>query len=62
AGHLAGELALPLFSQDGGGHLPWDPSLAGAALVLALVCGSAASLYPAWMASRLDPAQALRTL
>ncbi|MCB2225802.1 MAG: FtsX-like permease family protein [Desulfarculaceae bacterium] len=62
AGHGAGELALPWFSEGGGVHLAWDPLLAAAALGLALICGALASLYPAWMASRLDPAQALRTL
>jgi putative ABC transport system permease protein len=62
AGHGAGELALPWFSEGEGAHLAWDPILAAAALSLALVCGAAASLYPAYMASRLDPAQALRTL
>jgi len=62
AGHGAGELALPWFSEGHGAHLAWDPLLAASALGLALVCGALASLYPAYMASRLDPAQALRTL
>ncbi|MCF8033781.1 MAG: ABC transporter permease [Desulfarculaceae bacterium] len=62
AGHGAGELALPWFSEGSGVHLAWDPLLAAIALGLALVCGALASLYPAYMASRLDPAQALRTL
>lgn len=58
----AGRLALPLFSPGSEGHLTWDPLLAGGALVLAVVVGMASSLYPAWMAARLDPSTALRTL
>lgn len=57
-----GELALPLFSQGHGAHLTFDPWLAGGALVLAMVVGLLASLYPAMMAARLDPHEALRTL
>ncbi|MBI4800596.1 MAG: ABC transporter permease [Desulfarculus sp.] len=58
----AGELALPLFSQGHGAHVAFDPWLAGGALVLALVVGLAASLYPSLMAARMDPHEALRTL
>jgi putative ABC transport system permease protein len=61
-GLLAGELALPLFSEGHGGHIIWDPALAGAAVLLAVAAGVVASLYPAWLASRLDPHEALRAL
>ncbi|MEW5912794.1 MAG: FtsX-like permease family protein [Thermodesulfobacteriota bacterium] len=61
-GLLAGELALPLFSEGHGGHIVWDPGLAGAAVMLAVAAGVVASLYPAWLASRLDPHEALRAL
>jgi len=43
-------------------HLVWAPVLAGTAVLLALVVGSTASLYPAVVASRLDPTEALRAL
>lgn len=39
-----------------------DPTLAGAALALAIVVGIAGSLYPALRASSLDPAEALRSI
>ncbi len=58
----AGELALPLFSDGHGLHLTLDPWLAGGALALALTVGLGASLYPALMAARMDPHEALRTL
>ena len=41
---------------------PFDPWLAGAALSLAIVLGLAASFYPARIAARLDPCEALRAL
>ncbi|MBI5522852.1 MAG: ABC transporter permease [Desulfarculus sp.] len=58
----AGELALPLFSQGHGAHVAFDPWLAVGSLLLALVVGLAASLYPSLMAARMDPHEALRTL
>ena len=63
-GYLAGIgvtwVALPFF---GGQHGPsWDPGLAGGAVLLALVVGGVAALYPAWQASTLEPSEALRTL
>jgi putative ABC transport system permease protein len=69
-GYLLGlgatKIAL-LFLADSGhtGHgitLPVDPWLAGAALALAIVLGLAASFYPARVAARLDPCEALRAL
>ena len=51
-----------------GGHaghgiaVPVDPWLAGAALALAIILGLAASYYPARLAARLDPCEALRAL
>lgn len=69
-GYLLGlgatKIALLFFA--GGGHsghgiaLPVDPWLAGAALALAIVLGLAASYYPARLAARLDPCEALRAL
>ncbi len=70
-GYLLGlgatKIAL-LFYAAGGGHgshgiaVPVDPWLAGAALALAIVLGLAASFYPARVAARLDPCEALRAL
>ena len=70
-GYLVGlgatKIAL-LFFAAGGGHgshgiaLPVDPWLAGAALALAIVLGLSASYYPARLAARLDPCEALRAL
>jgi putative ABC transport system permease protein len=70
-GYLLGlgatKIAL-LFFVAGSGHaghgiaLPVDPWLAGAALLLAVVLGLAASFYPARLAARLDPCEALRAL
>ena len=50
--------AIPLF----GALLEprYSPELMLRALILALVLGAVASLYPAWWASRLDPLEALR--
>ncbi|HHY35835.1 MAG TPA: ABC transporter permease [Firmicutes bacterium] len=39
---------------------PWDPALIGIALGLATAVGMIAGAYPAWRASRIDPAEALR--
>jgi putative ABC transport system permease protein len=60
AGRGITRLALPFF---GGEHLPvLDPVLACGAVLLSLVVGASATLYPAWRASRLEPSQALRDL
>jgi putative ABC transport system permease protein len=62
----ATKIALLFFTSGGhSGHgiaVPVDPWLAGAALALAIVLGLAASYYPARLAARLDPCEALRAL
>jgi putative ABC transport system permease protein len=58
----ASAIALPFFSegQDAAVHL--DPMLALGAFVFSLVLGVVASYYPAMVASKLDPNEALRAL
>lgn len=62
AGTGASALALPLFAQSGNASFELSPILGGAALVMALVVGMGSAIYPAIMAARMDPSQALRTL
>lgn len=65
-GYLVGAgatyLAVHFFS--GLDHVPTvlDPVLCGAAVLMAMVVGLVASVYPAVMAARLDPNTALRSL
>jgi putative ABC transport system permease protein len=54
--------ALALFSEGHSGHVPVNFELAVGAILLALLLGLLASAYPAAMAARLDPNDALRTL
>ncbi|GAB6061946.1 ABC transporter permease [Deferrisoma palaeochoriense] len=72
AGYLGARLLVPVFAGGAGdamahhgGHavsVPLDPVLAGGALVLAVALGLLASVYPAFLAARLDPNEALRAL
>ena len=57
--------ALALAAGGGHGHavqMPFSPELAVGAVVLALALGLLASAYPAAVAARMDPNDALRTL
>jgi putative ABC transport system permease protein len=65
-GYLAGTgatfLAVRFFSGLEHASVVWDPALCGGAILLAIVVGLMASIYPAIMAARLDPNTALRSL
>jgi putative ABC transport system permease protein len=58
----ATRVALMLFADNPHVALPWNPTLAGAALGMSLVVGVAAAIYPALTAARMDPNDALRAL
>ena len=67
AGYFAGlgatRALLPLFTEGHGhGAVSFDPLMAGSAFLASIILGLSASLYPALMASRLDPNEALRAL
>lgn len=65
-GYFAGlgmtKLALPFFTSSHDVILPMDPVLAGGAMGMAILLGLGASFYPARLAARLDPNEALRAL
>jgi putative ABC transport system permease protein len=56
------KILLPLFSESHGVSVPWDPTLAGGAFGLSVLLGLVSSIYPAILAARLDPNEALRAL
>jgi putative ABC transport system permease protein len=61
-GLSATKALVPLFTESHGVSVPFDPVIAAAAFVLSIFLGLASSAYPALVASRLDPNEALRAL
>ncbi len=65
-GYLLGwgatKVAVHFFSEGHSGFVPFNLTLASGALILALLIGLVSSAYPAFIASRLDPNEALRAL
>jgi putative ABC transport system permease protein len=61
-GFGATKAALALFSESHPGMVPFSLELAGGAVVTALFVGLVSSAYPAFMAARMDPNEALRAL
>ncbi|MFH0822438.1 MAG: FtsX-like permease family protein [Pseudomonadota bacterium] len=64
-GYAAGLLATRVllgFLMDKIAHFTLDPLVAVGAVVLAVVLGLLASFYPAMVAARMEPSEALRTL
>lgn len=62
AGLLVSKFALPLVSESGDAVLSIDPILGAGAVLMAVALGLISSIYPALIASRMDPSEALRTL
>ena len=61
-GILGAALGLRLLSDSHSSGVILDPALAGSALLVAVVVGLIASAYPAFLASRMDPNEALKSI
>jgi len=61
-GILGAALGLRLLSDSHSSGVIMDPALAGSALLVAVTVGLIASAYPAFLASRMDPNDALKAM
>jgi putative ABC transport system permease protein len=61
-GWASAGVAVVLSSEGHSEHVPFAPEVALGAVILALALGLIATVYPALMAARLDPNDALRAL
>ena len=62
AGYGAATVAVSLFSPAHSGSVPLNGILAGLSVAVALIVGLISSAYPALLAARMDPNDALRAL
>ena len=61
-GYGAAAVAVSVFSPDHSGAVPLDGTLAALSVAVALIVGLLSSAYPALLAARMDPNDALRAL
>ena len=61
-GYLTTKIGLAIIGGNHSAMVHFDINLAGNAIVAALMVGMISSAYPAFMASRMDPNDALRSL
>jgi putative ABC transport system permease protein len=65
-GYLAGvgatTIGLKVFIENRSIQIPFESSIAAAAFIAAIVIGLASTIYPALLASRMDPNDALRAI